>query len=67
MPSITSFESVSNTTVQQHHDVRVPEAYIATLVLSMSIESLPGNQGTEHVCHYRPHWYQSTKELLLFM
>lgn len=40
-----SFGSVSNMTVQQHPDVRVPEAYIAILVLSMSIESLPGKQG----------------------
>lgn len=24
-------------------------------------------QSLQHACHYRPHWYQSAEELLLFM
>lgn len=60
-----SFESVSNMTVLQHPDVRVSEAYIAILVLSMSIESIPSNQGPQHACHYRPHWTNQLKNYII--
>ena len=40
-----SFGSVSNTTVQQHPDANVPKTHIVILVLSMSNENLPNNQG----------------------